>query len=97
MPKVGNGFLGRAKLKVIHPHNDIETRQVWPFTEGMGQITRCCTVVEQALVSEAQVDLRFDKAWIQGKHFLEGFGGAAKIAPSESGLSRAKRCFKILL
>ena len=97
MPEVGSGFFRRAEFKVIHPHNDIEASQVWPFAESMGQITDCRVIVEEALVSEAQVDLRLDQAWVQGENLLEFFGRAEKIALSESCLAGAKRYFDVLL
>ena len=57
----------------------------------------CRVIVEEALVCEAQVDLRLDQVWVQGENLLELFGGAEKIALSESCLTRAKRYFDVLL
>ena len=47
----------------------------------MGQITDCRVIVEEALVCEAQVDLRLDQAWVQGENLLELFGGADENRP----------------
>ena len=63
----------------------------------MGQIMDRRVIVEEALVCEAQVDLRLDQAWVQGQNLLELLSGAEKIALSESCLTRAKRCFDVLL
>ena len=71
--------------------------QVRSFDEGRGQIMHCRVILEEALVGEAQVDLRLDRAWIQGKNLLELFGGAEKIALSESCPDPRKRCFDVLL
>jgi len=95
--KIGNSFFWRAKFKVIHPHNDVEAKKIWTFAESMGQTPGCCVVVEQTLISETQVGLRFNQAWVQGENFFELLGRTKKITVFESRLAGAKRGFDILL
>ena len=47
----------------------------------MGQITGCRVIVEEALVSETQVDLRLDQAWVQGENLFEFFGRRGENRP----------------
>src|ERR1700739_4427437 len=97
MPDVRRGLFRFSKLKVIHAQNDIEIGQVRPFTERVAQIAGRCIIIEEALVSEAEIDFSLEKARIQSENLLEFFRCEDKIALPESGLARVKRCFDLLL
>ena len=96
MFKKGSGLFGRAKFEIVHPRDDIETEQVWPFAQSTGQVAGRCFIVEETLVSQPQVDLGLDETRVQGQNLFEVFDCAGEIAALESRLARAKRRFYIL-
>ena len=59
-----DAFFRRAQFEVIHPHNDVEANQIGPFVQSLCQVADGRIVLEQALVSETQVDLGLEQVWV---------------------------------
>src|ERR1700726_1988676 len=54
------GLFWRAKFEVIHSDNHVEGKQVWPFAQSLLQLADRQVVLQESLVSEAQVNLSLE-------------------------------------